>query len=498
MSGPSTYLLGLVLAAWGCVPPSSGGGDSRRSPAPMFEGAGGASPIELRDSGRGEPIGFGGQLRGGEPADAGDDLPDGGAMGAGGDQAGGAEGPDADVPPRPGRPGDRDEDAVHDSVDNCPDTFNPDQADGDADGIGDACDGLMDLDDDTVPDDRDNCSEVPNPDQRDRDQDGVGDACDNCPGVINPGQRDTDPGNGGDLCQAYANLVAIHLTWPEAPIRDYDLHLIHPSGRYHDMEWDCHSALTETPWGAAHSGDRRGGFGGSHEFAALSVNARPGWYTLGVSVKSGDSRVQVTAICPNGRVWVFGPAVLESHAGNRVRAWSAARLNPATCAAEALSDVNGRDQIGSFLSPCNDPTGCPCSGCDDGICRDAQCNDIENCDPVTGLCGPCDGVSCGHNEICREGFCGERRPCEAVNCPPNASCVERLDRCVYDCMLGGCPQGGPCVNGHGHGNFCASPCREDADCAGGGCPPGGRCMCCDGGPHGFLCMPTNWDFPHCG
>ena len=57
---------------------------------------------------------------------------------------------------------DTDADGVADRLDNCPLTFNPDQADADLDGVGDACD---------------NCRTTPNPDQADLDSDGVGDAC---------------------------------------------------------------------------------------------------------------------------------------------------------------------------------------------------------------------------------------------------------------------------------------------------------------------------------
>lgn len=92
---------------------------------------------------------------------------------------------------------DQDNDLVPDACDNCP-AYNPDQADLDGDGLGDAC--ANDLDGDGILNPVDNCPTVANADQANHDTDALGDACDNCPFVSNPGQEDTDGDKVGDAC----------------------------------------------------------------------------------------------------------------------------------------------------------------------------------------------------------------------------------------------------------------------------------------------------------
>ena len=87
--------------------------------------------------------------------------------------------------------GDADTDGIPNGDDNCPETPNQDQADGDGDGYGDACDApLPDSDGDGIPDVNDNCPVNANADQRDTGGDGVGDACESAP------RSDAEPAGG--------------------------------------------------------------------------------------------------------------------------------------------------------------------------------------------------------------------------------------------------------------------------------------------------------------
>jgi Thrombospondin type 3 repeat/RTX calcium-binding nonapeptide repeat (4 copies)/FG-GAP-like repeat/Bacterial TSP3 repeat len=92
---------------------------------------------------------------------------------------------------------DDDNDGVLDGPDNCPFVANTDQANHDNDGLGDACDA--DDDNDGLTDAQEAATGT-DPLKPDTDGDGVGDATDNCGTVANPDQADGNSNGIGTAC----------------------------------------------------------------------------------------------------------------------------------------------------------------------------------------------------------------------------------------------------------------------------------------------------------
>lgn len=100
---------------------------------------------------------------------------------------------------------DKDCDHIADTVDNCPDTYNPAQSDNDSDLIGDFCDAEptvsdTDSDGDGIRDISDNCPDIHNPAQLNSDNDSWGNNCDNCQDLANDSQTDSDNDTIGNAC----------------------------------------------------------------------------------------------------------------------------------------------------------------------------------------------------------------------------------------------------------------------------------------------------------
>ncbi len=77
-----------------------------------------------------------------------------------------------------------------------------------------------DPDGDNYQGSQDNCPDLYNPSQADLDMDGVGNDCDNCPNTSNPDQLDTNQNGIGDVCDSnYSNKIGLHTNDPKAGVQ---------------------------------------------------------------------------------------------------------------------------------------------------------------------------------------------------------------------------------------------------------------------------------------
>ena len=104
-----------------------------------------------------------------------------------------------------GTDNDNDADGISNSVDNCPNYYNPSQSDQDGDGLGDSCDSTPGGNSNSTPD---------------GDSDGINDSSDNCPNNYNPNQADNDNDGRGNICDSTPNGT---VTTPPSLAGDYDV-----------------------------------------------------------------------------------------------------------------------------------------------------------------------------------------------------------------------------------------------------------------------------------
>ncbi len=327
---------------------------------------------------------------------------------------------------------DFDDDGVTDTLDNCPDSFNPrvccpdgapcsaegllcddstdcgtgetcEQPDINGDGFGDACqpddfdgDGLIDLED--------NCPEFANPDQADEDRDNQGDICDACPSSPPRGCSGDESVAclNDDECQGLGSCLALELACSNDP----------------------NLACSD-------DGDCQGG-------GSCSIPLR-------LACSDDDSRCNTDADCTSPALCLqidgdndFFPDLCDNCVDD---------ANRATCAVDSAIECSADAQCPPF--PCIDEI---CSGGTGGSCdTDADCepqtcaqSDV-NQDTIGDVCQPDDADGDGvpsdgdGSGIVGDNFCSDGNP---LNCDDNCLDAKNADQTDSD--------------GDGRGNACDS------------------------------------------
>ena len=230
--------------------------------------------------------------------------------------------------------------------------------------------------------------------------------------------------------------------------------------------------------------------GGDNDFTDLTT------LVTGITCTGGG------AACETGQLGICADGTMQCQAGALVCVPNNVAVTEACNGLD--DDCDGDTDEGDDICPddqvCDQGSCVPKCGSDEfvclpdeicspeGLCIDPDCLDVD-CPPGTkcdddGFCvGPCDGVVCPYNRVCRVGVCVD--PCLSIACDIEQLCVQGV--CTDHCDCIGCAMSDTCLQS---GECIPTPCVGVTCAAGEYCAPDGTCTdACLGAvcPQGEIC-----------